>query len=485
LGIAVDLGTTTLVARLVDLQTGATLKSIAQMNPQKLYGADVISRISAAEEGKLEQMTRLIREALTSMVCALSSATPLPIAVAGNTVMQHILAGLSPVSIGVAPFTPQSLFGTTLQLEGLSRGNASSTNGTNDAGNPDTTSTANSSTSNTASSSANNTNSTEVWLAPCVSGYVGGDITCGLLALDMQLKPNAIVGTSAKSAETQLLIDLGTNGELALSTAKGIYCCATAAGPVFEGANITCGMPALPGAISAVHLAGQHDKTATLQIETIANATPTGICGTGLVDAIALMLDLGIIDTTGMMCSPGAPGANTSGTEAPTKANHAPDTTSTTDTPTAPNAPASPFDPHDFLAEKNGSPVFYLSQEHDIYVTQTDVRNYQLAKSAIFSGILTLADTATTPLEQIDQVCIAGGLGNAIKESSAIRSGLIPKEFVQKTTGVGNTAIEGAALALTSAAARKQAQIIADQCHYIELSTSPTFNQLFMDNMYF
>ncbi|MDR3052861.1 MAG: ASKHA domain-containing protein, partial [Coriobacteriales bacterium] len=212
LGIAIDVGTTTLVCRLFDLQAASTLGVATHVNPQVVFGSDVISRIDASKSGHLAALNESVLTALCGLittVCTEAGVEPAQItriALAGNTVMEHLAANLPPDGIGVSPFTPLSLFGSARAIEGLPA---------------------------------------PVFFAPAVAGYVGGDITAGLLATQVN-----------RASKPQLFVDLGTNGELALGDSHGITCCATAAGPVFEGAGIFFGMPALPGAIRAVELSG-------------------------------------------------------------------------------------------------------------------------------------------------------------------------------------------------------------------------------------
>jgi uncharacterized 2Fe-2S/4Fe-4S cluster protein (DUF4445 family) len=389
-GVAVDIGTTTIVTRLCDLAAGRALATVATMNPQAAWGADVISRISAAEDGALESMTGLVRRCVANSVEAAWEAADISVkserrrvekaVLTGNTVMEHIAAGLSPASIGQAPFEPLSLFGDTLALRdiGLS-----------------------------------------AWFAPAVAGYVGGDVACGLLYSGV-----------LHADGPQLFIDLGTNGEIALAHDGRVLCCATAAGPVFEGASIRFGMPALPGAIS--HVAILPDGQVALR--TIADAEPRGICGSGILSAVAAMLDAGVVDRTGLMHGDYADGA-----------------------------------------------AFNLTPDGRLFVTQGDVRELQLAKAAIQAGVLTLLDQAGIKDGAVARLVIAGGFGAALDKRAAARVGLMPAELATRTVSVGNSAIEGAQAALLSSKARQELVRIARRCEYIELTTSAAFSQRFMD----
>ena len=403
LGVALDIGTTTLACRLFDRADGSLLASAARVNPQAVWGADVISRIDASVEGKLALMQESLLSAIDQMLDELLStsrrkrADIADFTAAGNTVMQHIAVGLPPDSIGVNPFTPLSLFGEAHDLPALNI-------------------------------------PCPVWFAPCIASYVGGDITAGILASDMHTAEGK-----------QMLIDLGTNGELALGDKHGIIACATAAGPVFEGANIHFGMPALPGAISQVW-----EENGELKLDVIGGIAPKGLCGTGIIDVAAYMYRNGIFDETGYLLE---------ADECPAFANR--------------------------LGEEDGATVFYLTEDKSIYMTQRDIRNIQLGKSAVYSGIMVLLDSAGIGLDDVTRLDIAGGFGKYINKESAATLGLIPKEWLDRANSIGNSSVEGASAALLSADARKALTELYDLADYIELSTSPAFNEYFVDNMMF
>jgi len=401
LGVAVDIGTTTLASRLFDLSNGSLLASATLVNPQIVFGSDVISRIDVSMAGSLGALHKSITGALERLIaelCHKADRSPDAIArivLAGNTVMEHIVCGLAPDSIGVSPFEPLTHFGDLHTIPGLS---------------------------------------VPAVLAPCVAGYVGGDITSGILATGMH---TADLPT--------LLIDLGTNGEMALGSKDGLSCCATAAGPVFEGANIRYGMPALPGAIHAAH-----DEGGQLVCETIGGGTALGICGTGLIDIIAWLLATGIVDESGLMLS---------ATEIPTHAAQ--------------------------LGMEGSQGIFYLNDEHTVGVTQADVRNFQLGKSAILAGITVLLEQTGTTLDAIQHLLIAGGFGRRLDLAHAAAVGLFPRSLLDRARAVGNTSIEGASIALLDSALAEELRELPKLCHYVELSTSPRFNELFMDCLIF
>ena len=399
-GMAVDIGTTTVVAHLHDLATGERLATVARANPQIAFGSDVISRISASVDGKLDLMTGIIQDALREMkskLCVEAGASPdavQDVSIAGNTVMQHIAMGLPPDTIGVNPFTPLSLFGDVHEVEGLG----------------------------------------SCRLARCIAGYVGGDITAGMLACGID------------EGGTRLFLDLGTNGEMALAVNGRIFCCATAAGPVFEGANVRFGMPASPGAISKVSYEDGAVKT-----QVVGDVAPIGLCGTGLIDAVALMVRLGIVDETGRL-------QDADEIEGPQAA---------------------------LVGCEDDRNVFYLVPDRSVYITQDDVRNLQLAKAAVCGGVLTMADAAGIDIAAIDTLQIAGGFGAYLNLESAAAIGLFPAELLPRAESVGNTSGEGATALLLSQVARDREEEIACKCDYLELSTSSEFNEFYIEMMEF
>lgn len=406
-GVAVDIGTTTVACHLVNLENGKTVAVAGEGNAQRSYGADVISRIQASVEGRLGEMAEVIRKQLGEMMetlCREAKVAPAEVCfmtVAANTTMCHILAGLKPDTIGVAPFTPLSLFGDDYDAKswGLPFDG-------------------------------------RVYLAPSVSGYVGGDITADLLAVDMD-----------KASKPVLLIDVGTNGEMALGCGDKFVCCSTAAGPAFEGAQIRFGMTAAEGAISSVEY---HDGA--LECKVIGGVEAKGICGSGLIDAIAVMLEVGALDETGRVL----------------------DVDEDDDIPE--EAPP-------FLTLLDEEPAFRLTEQ--VYVTQSDVRKVQLGKGAIAAGIQVLIDTSDVNYDDIGALLLAGGFGSFIRPASAARIGLIPAELLDVTKAVGNTAAVGAKMALVSAEARERLDKLQKAMDYQELSGLAAFNTAYMEKMMF
>lgn len=407
-GIACDIGTTTVVCHLMELSTGRCVATVGEGNAQRPYGGDVIARIKASMEGRRGALTAAITGQLSRMIRALCDGAGIEpsqlrrMTVAANTTMLHLLTGLSPDGIGQAPFTPRSLFGDEWDARAL---------GLPFDG--------------------------PVYLLPAVSGYVGGDITSDLLAVDAQGEEGLF-----------LLIDVGTNGEMALGHGGRFTCCSTAAGPAFEGAQICCGMTAADGAISRVEL-----ENGKVICSVIGGGEAVGLCGSGLIDAMAVMLRLGAVDETGHMYD-----ADEEEDEIPDAAR-----------------------PYLFLLD--GSPAFRLTEK--VWVTQADVRKLQLGKGAIAAGVKVLMDAYGAGAEDVRALLLAGGFGSYIRPESAARIGLIPAALLPVTRAVGNTAARGAQLALISRAARERLDALRRGMEYYELSGLPAFNDAYMEAMMF
>lgn len=408
LGAAVDVGTTTVVVHLYDRADGALLGTRSGENAQRPFGADVISRIQYANDHPdgLEVLGRAIRDQLRRYLEQLCAQAGRPweqlraVTVAANTVMEHLLTGLSPASIAAAPFTPLSLFGEWISgdLLGLAEGG-------------------------------------RIFLAPAVAGYVGGDITAGLLA-----------SGAWREEENVLFLDVGTNGEMALGNARtGFLCCAAAAGPAFEGAAISQGMTARDGAVSRVELTGEGE----LELTVLGDVPAAGICGSGLVDALAVMLRLGAVDETGRLLPPD---------EAPPAA-------------------------LPWLEEDEEGVRFCLCD--GVAVTAADVRQLQLAKAAIAAGMDTLLREAGLEEGDVARLYLAGGFGNYIRRESAAAIGLLPPSLLGRIVPVGNSAGQGAAELLLSRQAREELERLKGKCRYLELSGHPAFNAAFIDRMEF
>lgn len=399
---AIDLGTTTIALRLYDLSSGRVLQTASAWNRQASVGADVISRIRHTMDSPqgLHELHRCVRQQTEDMVSgclerAGRKKTELRrVSLAGNTVMQHIFAGLPVGSIAAAPYTPASLFRRDTEDTLL--------------GAP-------------------------IYYAPCVAGYVGGDITAGLLA----------AGLPEKDGQW-LFLDIGTNGEMALGGRDGFACCAVASGPAFEGANIRCGMPALDGAVSRV----RYDRGFLWDV--IGGGEAKGLCGSGLIDLVAALLRLGCIDGGGRLLPP-------------------------EDAPPACRKYIAP--------DGKGNGIFHLTR--GVYLTAGDVRALQLAKAAVAAGIRVLLEERNIGVEALSGVCIAGGFGNYIDPRSAMAIGMLPRLPEEKLLCLGNTALAGASMAALDEKNRRALADIAAGCRYRELSGCPAFTRAFTENLVF
>jgi uncharacterized 2Fe-2S/4Fe-4S cluster protein (DUF4445 family) len=406
-GVGVDIGTTTVSAELVDLDTGETAETVSALNDQRIFGADVMSRIEAARKGKTAELFSLINRQIEAMLRSFIETYKLPkierLSVSGNTVMLHLFVNADPSAMGEIPFTPVFLEERRFRGRELSL------------------------------------SADEIYLLPGIAAFVGGDIVSGLAVLD-------ILGLPEKS----LFLDIGTNGELALWSGGRILCCSTAAGPAFEGAEISCGMGALPGAINKItvdpprtdiaDVPGFGDPAGTLRFTTIDNAPPRGICGCGLIDAVAVMLKTGVIDETGAL---------TDGFE-------------------------------------DGWPLWVSASGNErIGLSGRDLRQYQLAKSAIRSGIDLLCAAAGLKPGELDAVYIAGGLGFFIDLENAIATGILPEEFRGKTAVCGNLSLRGAVRSLVREDFAETCRRITAKSEIMELASDPGFMDAFAENMLF
>ena len=366
-GVAVDIGTTTLVAALVDLRSGLELGSASSLNPQARYAQDVLSRIKMGSKPEglyilhselIKELNRLIRDAAAQP--RIASKYIYEAVFSGNTTMLHLAAGVDPASLGKYPYTP-ALFGGN-HIRAIDIGLDISPYGF-------------------------------VYLPPILSAYVGADITSGILATGLEKQKGVV-----------LFVDIGTNGEMVLAVDGRLTATSTAAGPAFEGMNITCGMRASRG--SGGELFSLADKG--VRVETIANAEPVGLCGSGLLDVVGELAAQGGLDKNGRFQSNGS-------------------------------------SPDRFWKDRweslDGKPVFRVAGP--VYLSQKDVRQVQLAKAAIRAGIeLMLAANKITPV-QVDRVLIAGSFGFHLRTSSLIHLGLLPVEFKDRVEFVGNTSKSG------------------------------------------
>jgi uncharacterized 2Fe-2S/4Fe-4S cluster protein (DUF4445 family) len=417
--IAFDLGTTTVVATLLDVSTGTPVAVRSMLNKQQPFGADVISRISATmlDPDALERLHTLSGETLQELaeeVCDQGGIDPsqvYEVALAGNATMTAIALGVDPEPMGVAPFimSTQSypeMPATELGLELHPRARAN--------------------------------------IFPALGAYVGGDIVAGLLASGM-----------TRDKRVRLFIDVGTNCEVALGSAEGLVCTAAPAGPAFEAAQIACGMRAAEGAIEVVRL-----RDEGVELGVIGDVDPVGICGSGLVDAVAELVRVGLLDRSGRFVSEEEAAAI-----APQLASR-------------------------LSVRSDGTRMFVLhspggDDEAAVHLSQRDIRELQFAKAAIATGWQLLVEELGIPVEEIQQVVLAGSFGSYLSPASAVRIGLVPKLALPRIVSAGNVAGEGAKMALLSLQERHAAEAMLEQVRYIELSDRPDFNDRFVEQLAF
>lgn len=409
-GLAVDIGTTTVAAFLMDLAAGKMLRMKSGLNAQRIHGSDVIARCGYAidHEGGVEKMQGLIIGQLNELAHALVEESGLQmgdirrVCLAGNPAMMHLAAALPVNSIAVAPYSTQ-------YHKGFARGAASLGFGMAD--------------------------DVSVYFLPVISGYVGADTIAACMAAE-QDQQNSLT----------LLIDIGTNGEIVLGNRDRLVACAAAAGPAFEGGKIACGIGGIEGAVDSFF-----DRNGPA-FTTIGNKPAKGICGSGLVDLLAVLTQKGCIDETGVL----------SNEDCRDQA----------------------------FARRFGDEGFVLARaaegaERDVYLTQRDVREVQLAKSAIASGIEILMMRLGVSADDIETVYLAGGFGSYIDYNSACMLGLIPAALREKIVGIGNAAGTGARQCVCSAAQRRRADDLCERIQYIELAEAKEFSDAFMENMMF
>ncbi len=388
-GAAVDIGTTTLALQLYN-RKGLAEQAVSR-NPQDAFGADVMSRIGAALSGEGLALRRTIvgkiEELLGSMAleCGIAQSEIDAMVLTGNTTMLYLLTGRNPEALSRAPFAADCLFDEEIEATEIGFVHPAA-----------------------------------CYLPRCASAFVGADITTALLASGM-----------LERDQTALLVDIGTNGEMALWHDNRLLCCATAAGPAFEGAEISCGCQGVRGAIDQVW-----PEDSALEVHTIGGAEPVGICGSGIIDAVSAMLETGRLDETGRVVQPDA---------------------------------------------VNGEDAVMLAG--NISLSQKDVRNVQLAKSAICAGIRTLLKRAQLETTQVDAFYIAGGFGSYIDLNSAARIGLFPPELLSAAHVIGNAAQTGAAMMLLDGSLQRRMAGPIEQAEVIDLSTDAYFMQQYIDGM--
>ena len=414
---ACDIGTTTVVCYLIDKETGQIIAVRSGANPQRSFGADVLSRIDAAARtddndkanGGLQmmqsQIVSLLNGFISEMLMECGRTKVCLFSVAGNTVMCHLLMGISPEKLGRAPFMPDEYFGREFNPLDIGLENCQT-----------------------------------MIIFPAVSGIVGGDITAGMME-------------TVNCNELTLYLDIGTNGEMALGKVDRYVCCATAAGPAFEGAQIEMGMPASRGAVDKVWLEGRRIKYSV-----IGNDRPVGLCGSGLIDALAVLLKAGIIDENGTILS---------GQELPILF----------------RSYVFEVEAEDAAQSTESSLAVHIAP--GVYITQEDIRKLQLAKGAIAAGIEVLFKEYGCKPCDLDILTFAGGFGNYIDKASAAAIGLFPPELLDRAKEVGNAAGNGAVSAALSQEAWESALDISGDMRYIELASYPHFNEMYVEHMNF
>jgi len=419
-GIAYDLGTTTVVATLLDLNTGTPVAVKSMLNKQQPFGADVITRISATmlDPNALAKLSALAQETLnqlTQEVCIEAGVNPqhvYELAIAGNATMTQLLLGIDPEPLGVAPFIMASADYPNIDVKEIG---------------------------------------IEVHplakavILPSLGAYVGGDIIAGALASGMD-----------RDKRLRLFIDVGTNCEIVLGDGEKIVATAAPAGPAFEAASIKCGVRAASGAIETIKVVDGE-----FVIGTIDDAPAVGICGSGLVDACASLVQVGLLDHSGKFVTDEA-----ALTIAPKLASR--------------------------LVTREGERVFVLTWSKEVgdlsdcvFLTQRDVRELQFAKAAIATGWALLLEEFGVQESEIQQVLLAGSFGSYLSPSSAIKIGLVPKLSVMRIMSAGNVAGEGAKMVLLSAQERHGAQALLEEIDYIELSDREDFNDKFVERLAF
>lgn len=418
-GLACDIGTTTVVANLMDLTTGAVAGVEATLNGQAVHGADVIARIGYAMSNPdgLADLQNKIVQTLNGLIdsivarAGVSTDNIYEVMIAGNTTMQHLLFGVSPEAIAATPFIP--VFEDTAKAIAGAMG-------------------------------LHVHPQARVSTFPVIGGYVGGDIVAGIRATSLE-----------RDRKNRLLIDVGTNGEIVLGSNRRVVACSTAAGPAFEGAQMACGMRAAPGAIEGVTI-----TPAAVRCQVIGNERPVGICGSGLIDVVAQLYLAGLLDENGRLVD---------GDEALTLVEPA-------------------------VAERivqNGTMrAFVLATAEEtggapVVISQRDIRELQYAKGALKSGIAILQRALGIADEDIDQVMLAGSFGSYINPGSARAIGMVPAVPLERIIAVGNTAGEGAKMAMLSFREREAARVIPAQVDYLELSAMSTFTDDFVDALSF
>lgn len=407
-GIVVDIGTTTVVTSLVDIKRGEELAVVSALNPQSLHAQDVLSRIKfASEEAGLQEMYSSLMKELNGMIEVISQEAGIKkeniyeVIFSGNTCMLHLAAGINPYSLGKYPYTPELAGGNHLEAARL--GLQIAPKGI-------------------------------VYLPSIISAYVGADITSGVLAAQLHQQKG-----------TTLFVDIGTNGEMVIGVNGKLSATSTAAGPAFEGMNITCGMRAGNGAIELFNV----EDNGELTIETIGHTEAIGICGSGLLDIVGELVAHGVINKNGRFVN---------GENLLTRL-------------------------RERLVKQDGKLVFQLTDQ--VVLSQKDVRQVQLAKGAIRAGIEFLLKDQQIQAAEVDKVLIAGSFGYHLRAKSLINIGLLPKEFAGKIEFIGNTSKSGGQAFLLNHTYRTEMEELVKKIGVLELANYQDFDRVFIDCLNF
>ncbi len=384
-GAAVDIGTTTIAARLYDLKDGSLLASFGVLNPQGVFGADVISRIEKALSGSLESLHRLVIDGIYSAVCGCFEKAGRDISelslivAAGNTAMSYLAANKSPASISRAPFESDCLFGDYFESDYFK----------------------------------SKFESARFYLLPCISAYIGGDVTAAMIATDID-----------NAAYPNLLVDIGTNGETVVFDGERYFAASAAAGPAFEGAGLSCGVNAVEGAISSVFAAN-----GKLYAKTLGNAAAIGICGSGVIELLAALIEIGEMDETGYL-------------------------------------------ENDVLID-------------NVTFTSADVRSVQLAKGAIYGSISAILRASGLSSGDLKSAFIAGGFGTKISLKKAEEIKMLPNGIAAVARAVGNASLEGASRFMLFEEYREKAATLSKKVKTLSLASDPIFTEEYMNGMMF
>lgn len=405
--LAIDLGTTTLAASLVECDSGDRLALSGALNPQRRFGADVISRLDAAvNSAELQsEMTTVIRDELRRIGQVLCDETGIrwgdvrQVAIAGNPAMQHILLGLALNSLAFPPYRPLYTGGTHLTAAELGWDGSAA-----------------------------------IYLFPMPGGFVGGDTVAFIYG--------------AEPGDATLCLDMGTNGEIALIDGETIWATSAAAGPAFEGGNLSCGMAALPGAISSVTIEGER-----LRLQVIGNGQPRGLCGSGAIEAVTELLRCGILEAGGRLLGSGEIESNLA-----TR-----------------------------IVAYRGSSAFVLHRDAQqlIVLSQEDIRQLQLAKAALRGGIDVLAERSRIQCESLKQVILTGSFGAVVRPEWLKTIGIFDGSMVQTTRFTPEGALAGVEKALADGGGFDAVEDLAGRFRVVPLSGTPLFETLFMRHIDF